>query len=253
MPSQKYTMAPEIWGHAKRIAEHYDLYDEGDLLDRGHDDDVERRGQALARLHRPGRPDHRQVHRHGHGAAEPSEAAWRPRARHLRRAHVPHRPVGLRLHRRQLRGRSDDEARRQARRHHRHRGDRRAVHPAARARRQGAVRLPAHAVVDRRPQQPPDRPGLVRHPAAWLAARVADELRHAADRRLRRRGPRQGRLDRHLPAHPRPDDGPARRRPVEDDRRLVPAGVPRQRRREDGGDPRRVPTRSSTTRRRPRT
>ncbi len=26
MPSQKYTMAPEIWGHAKRIAEHYDLY-----------------------------------------------------------------------------------------------------------------------------------------------------------------------------------------------------------------------------------
>ncbi|MFV0307593.1 MAG: flavin-containing monooxygenase, partial [Desertimonas sp.] len=26
MPTQKYTMAPEIWGHARRIAEHYDLY-----------------------------------------------------------------------------------------------------------------------------------------------------------------------------------------------------------------------------------
>src|SRR6476620_8658979 len=26
MPSQKYTMAPEIWEHAKRIADHYDRY-----------------------------------------------------------------------------------------------------------------------------------------------------------------------------------------------------------------------------------
>jgi cation diffusion facilitator CzcD-associated flavoprotein CzcO len=27
MPSQKYVMAPEIWGHAVRIGQHYDLYD----------------------------------------------------------------------------------------------------------------------------------------------------------------------------------------------------------------------------------
>ena len=35
----------------------------------------------------------------------------------------------------------------------------------------GALRLPAHAVVDRRAQQPPDRPRLVRDARAGLAAR----------------------------------------------------------------------------------
>jgi hypothetical protein len=60
------------------------------------------------------------------------------------------------------RGRAARPARRQARRHHRHRRHRRAVRPAPRARLQGALRLPAHAVVGRRAQQPPDRPGLVR-------------------------------------------------------------------------------------------
>ena len=60
------------------------------------------------------------------------------------------------------RRRADDEPRRQAGRHHRHRRDRGAVHPAARPRRRRAVRVPAHAVVDRRAQQPRDRPRVVR-------------------------------------------------------------------------------------------
>ena len=62
--------------------------------------------------------------------------------------------------------------------------------PPPRARRAGAVRVPTHAVVDRRPQQPSDRPRVVRDARARLAAEVAAELRDAPDRRLRRRGPR---------------------------------------------------------------
>ena len=48
--------------------------------------------------------------------------------------------------------------RRQARRHHRHRRDGRAVRAAPRRGGRAALRLPAHAVVDRRARQPPDRP-----------------------------------------------------------------------------------------------
>ena len=54
------------------------------------------------------------------------------------------------------RGRSD-RPRRQARRHHRHRRDRDPVRPASRPLGQGALRLPAHAVLGRRARQPADR------------------------------------------------------------------------------------------------
>ena len=100
-----------------------------------------------------------------------------------------------------------------------------------------AVRVPAHAVVDRRAQQPRDRTRVVRHARARLATGVAVQLRDAPDRRVRRRGPRQGRLDRHLATHPRP-----RARERGERRGVRPRGVPArlrgERRREDGGDPR---------------
>jgi hypothetical protein len=60
-------------------------------------------------------------------------------------------------------GRADGPAGRQAGGHHRHRRHRGAVHPAPGAGLGRAVRLPAHAVVDRRAQQPADRPRVVRH------------------------------------------------------------------------------------------
>ncbi len=84
--------------------------------------------------------------------------------------------------------------------------------------------------------------------------RVADQLRHAADRRLRRRGPGQGRLDRHRPAHPGPRGqrdhaSPAPSSTPETDRQRP---IERQRRREDGGDPGPGRRRSCRTRPRPR-
>ena len=62
---------------------------------------------------------------------------------------------------------------------------------------QGALRLPAHAVVGRRARQRADRSGLVRRDRhAGLAAALAGELHRQPGRRLRRRGPGAGRLDR---------------------------------------------------------
>ncbi len=109
--------------------------------------------------------------------------------------------------------------------------------PPARARRARAVRVPTHAVVGRRPQQPSDRPRVVRDARARLAEEVAAELRDPPDRRLRRRGPREGRLDRHLATDPGPDRREGRRRQRAHARARRPR-VPRERRREDGGDPR---------------
>ena len=72
---------------------------------------------------------------------------------------VPHQPLGLRVHRRRFERQPDGPAR-QARRHHRHRRDGGAVRAASRRGGRASLRLPAHAVVDRRARQPPDRPGV---------------------------------------------------------------------------------------------
>ena len=166
------------------------------LLDAGDAARVGCRRVAVDHPHRPRRPDPRPLRRDGHRAAQPSEAARCAGYRDVRRPHIPHEPVGLRLHRRRLDRSADDRARRQARRHHRNRRDGGAVHRAARARRRRAVRLPAHTVVDRRARQPPDRPRVVLVARARLAAEVAHELRDAARLRPHGRGPGPRRMDR---------------------------------------------------------
>ena len=180
------------------------------LPDRGHGDAVGRRRQPLARHDEPRRRDARPLHLHGERTAAPAEAARHPRHRVVRGAHVPHQPVGLRLHRRRLR-REPDRSRRQARRHHRHRRHGRAVRAPPRCRGQGAVRLPAHAVVDRRARQPPDRPRVGEHPRRGVAGTADGELQQPRHRHPRVGGSRQRRLDRHhrQPADPAPHRSPA--------------------------------------------
>ncbi len=99
------------------------------LLHRGHRARVGCRRGALDHPHRPRRRDPRPVRGHGYGPAQPAQAARHPRNRDLRGPLLPHEPLGLRVHRRRLGRRADDEPGRQARRHHRDRRDRRAVHP----------------------------------------------------------------------------------------------------------------------------
>ena len=159
---------------------------------------------ALGRPHQPRRRLHRAVRRPRHRSAARAQAARHPGHRVVRRALLPHQPLGLRLHRRRPARRADDEARRQARRHHRHRRHGGAVRAAPRASGEGALRLPAHAVVGRRARQRADRSRLVRrHRHAGLAAALARELHRQPGRRDRDRGPGAGRLDRPVAPHPR--------------------------------------------------
>ena len=96
---------------------------------------------------------------------------------------VPHQPLGLRLHRRRLRRATSTGLR--GKRvgiigTGRHGG---AVRAPPRRGRRAAVRVPAHAVVDRRPRQPADRSGVGGEPRAGLAEAADGELQHPRHRR----------------------------------------------------------------------
>ena len=215
MPKEKYSHAPEILEHSRAIGEHFDLYRNALLPDRGHRAALGRR-RRRAGSSRTDRGDaHARPVRRAwrNGPLHRPEAARHPRHRDVRGPHVPHQPLGLRLHRRRLRRRTSTGL-----------ADKRvgiigtgatAVQcvPHLGEARRAAVRLPAHAVVDRRARQPrrPTRSGPPALEPGWQQQRM-DNFNTLVVRRLRRRGPRQRRLDRHhrqAAAH-----GPARTPPA---------------------------------------
>ena len=235
MPSEKYAHAPEILAHCQRIGKQYGLYDnalfhtEVVSLDwdeaksrwnirtnRGDDFTAQFVGMGTGPLHVPKLP--------GIEGIEFVQGAL-----------VPHQPLGLRLHRRRPQGRADGKTGGQARRHHRHRRHFRAVRAASRARLQGALCLPAHAVVRRHQSQCADRSEMVCGDCdIRLATALAGEFYRQPGRRLRGRGSGAGRLDRFVAANSRQDHGSAARA-------ANPAkhagGVRGFRFREDGGNP----------------
>ncbi len=150
MPKEKYSRAPEILAHSRAIGEQFDLYRDALLPDRGRPrcagtrararwivstnrgDRMRARFVVMANgpLHRPKLP------------GIPGIETFRGHTFHTSRWDYDYTGGdsngGL------------DRARRQARRHHRHRRHRRAVRAAPRRGGEAALRLPAHAVVDRR-------------------------------------------------------------------------------------------------------
>ena len=102
IPTHKYSFAPEILEHSRNIARHYGLYDNA-LLQTGVTELRwdERRG-AVDHQHRSRRPLHRPLGGDGQRAAEPPEAARHPGRQRVPGPHVPHQPVGLRVHRRRF-------------------------------------------------------------------------------------------------------------------------------------------------------
>ena len=173
MPKEKYSYGRRDPGdHSQRIGHHFDLYRDACFQTQVDRPDLGRRVARWTVRHRPRRRDDRPLRRDGDRGAAPAEAAGHPWRRVLRGPHLPHEPVGLRLHRRRHR-RRPRPARRQAGRHHRHRGDGGPVHPPSRRGRGAPVRLPAHPVVGRRPRQPADRPrvGGILEPG-WQQRRI---------------------------------------------------------------------------------
>ena len=174
--------------HASAIGEHFDLYRDALLPDRGHRAALGRRRRALDRL----APIAATCMRarfvvHGERAAATGRSCPASPASRPSRA-TPSTPAA---------GTTTTPAatpsgdltglRRQARRHHRHRRDRGAVRAAPRRAARAALRVPAHAVVGRRARQPPDRPRVgAQSLAAGLAAASAWRTSpRSSSRRLR--------------------------------------------------------------------
>ena len=236
MPSEKYAHAPEILAHCQRIGKQYGLYDNAlfhtEVVSLDWDEAKSRwiirtnRGDAFTAqfvgmgtgpLHVPKLPGIEGIE------------SFKGHSFHTSRWDYDYTggdPVG----------RADGETGRQARRHHRHRRHVRAVRAASRARLQGTLRLPAHAVLRRCPRQRADRSRMVCGDRdIRLAAALAGEFYGQPGRRLRGRRSGAGRLDRSVAAHSRQDHGPAARaaHPAEH-----AGGVRGFRFREDGGNPR---------------
>ena len=158
---------------------------------------LERRRSALACVDESLRRHSRALRHSGGRHGKPSEVAGHSGHRRFQRPLVPYQPLGLWLHRRRSLG-WFDEPRRQARRGDRHRCDGDSVRAVRRRARKAALRVPAHAVVGRSARQQADRSRMGEDAAARLATRAPREFRRHRGGATVRRGPRLGRLDRHL-------------------------------------------------------
>ncbi len=231
VPSEKYVRAPEILEHCRRIAEHFDLYERACLST-----EVTAiawdaaRWRWIIHTNRGDRMSARFLVM-GNGPLHRPKLPGIPGIEDVRGSCVPHQPVGLRVHRRRLQRRTARPGR-QARRDHRHRRHGRPGRSARRRlRRRAYVFQRTPSSIDVRANRPTDASWAASLEPGWQR-RENGEL-HAPDlRRLRRGGPRDGRLDRHhrKAGHeaPRPAPGSGRR----------PGQHPGAGRlREDGADP----------------
>ena len=106
-PPRSTPTPPRSSSTAGASPSHFDLYDDALFSTEVTDVAVGRRLQSLDRPHQPGRRAAGPLRDHGHRPAPPAQAARHPRHRDLRRAQLPHQPVGLRLHRRRSVRRAD--------------------------------------------------------------------------------------------------------------------------------------------------
>ena len=173
MPSEKYARAPEILEHSRAIGRHYDLYRGALLPDRSRPRcaGTKRRARWIVATNRGDRIKARFVAM-SNGPLNRPKLPGIPGIESFAGPLVPHQPLGLRVHRRRLQREPHGPAR-QARRHHRHRRDRGAVRAAPRRSGRAPLRVPAHAVVDRRARQPPDRSGVGEEPRSRAGTSTA--------------------------------------------------------------------------------
>ena len=206
IPTRRYAFGEEIRRHLEAIADRFDLVRRRPVPHRGHPRRVARGRGPVADPHRPRRRGQLPLVRAGRRDPQPHEAARHPGHGGLRRALVPHGPVGLRVHRRRS-ARAPHRPGGQGRRPHRHRGQRHPVRAAAGRVGEAPLRVPAHAVGHRRAGQPAHRSRLRRRARAGLAAGPDGQLPgdHAGPARRGRPGRR--RVDAPLRRRPAPAAG----------------------------------------------
>jgi hypothetical protein len=99
VPTEKYAKGPEIFAHCRRIAEHYDLYRNACLQTEVTEIHWEPTLSRWIIATQPRRRNPRTVRLDGQRIPTEAEIARHRRHHGVRRAHVPHESMGLRLHR----------------------------------------------------------------------------------------------------------------------------------------------------------
>ena len=98
IPKEKYSYGPEIWEHSQAIGRHYDLYRNACFRTQVSELHWDEDSARWTVLHRPRGSHAGALRLPGDRTAEPAQAARNSRDRGLRRALVPHQPLGLRVH-----------------------------------------------------------------------------------------------------------------------------------------------------------
>jgi hypothetical protein len=195
MPAQKYTPAPEILAHSRAIGEFFDS-----TTTRASRPRSPRCAGTTSRHGGSCRPTAATgcgpVRGDGERPAAPSETAGHRGHREFHGAFLPHQPLGLRLHRRRLE-REPHGSGRQASRPSSARAPRRCSASHISGRRPATCTCSSALRPHRRAQQPADRSGVGSVARTGVAAPPDGELQHPRLGRLRTRGPRRRRLDRH--------------------------------------------------------
>lgn len=154
-----------------------------------------RRRLAVGDPHRPRRRDPHEVRDHVRGDPQPHAGAQHPRHDRLPGQGVPHRALGLRVHRGQPDGPRVGEPCRQDGGPRGHGGIRHPVRPATRTLFEAPLCVPANAVGDRLAGEPPDDTGVRGEPVPRLAEGADGQLLGGDDRQAGRRRHGERRLD----------------------------------------------------------
>ena len=212
IPKEKYSFAPEILEHSRRIGEKFDLYRDACFQTQIKEITLERGRMPLDHHHQSRRPHARALRGHVERTAEPAQAARHSRHRQLQGPHLPHQPLGLRLHRRRYHRESAQACATSA-----------SPSSAPARRRSNACRISRKdaqqlyvfqrtpSSVDERGNRPTDPEWAKTLTPGWQKRADGQLQRSSSPAVSAGRGSRQRRLDRH---HPQPRRDRCRRRRI---------------------------------------
>ncbi len=183
VPTRHYAEGPEIFAHCQAIARKYDLYDLAVFQTTVTSTVWDETSQRWVLTTDRGDTMRAKFVICANGTLSKPKLARIDGMDRYRGAFLPHQPLGLRLH-----GGRPREVDRCPRRHHRHGGQRGADRAESRRQCQGAVRLPADAVVDRHTRRLGDRPGMGGLGRTGLAGPTPGQDHRQAARRGREEG-----------------------------------------------------------------
>ena len=168
VPTRHYAKGPEIFAYCQAIAKRYNLYELA-IFQTTVTSTVWNEAEQMWHIeHRSRRPSEGEVRDLRQRHPLQAQAVEDQGHGDLQGPFLSHLAMGLRVHQAGPLGPG-----RQSSRHHRHRRIRGPGHSRPRRGVQGAVRIPAHAVIDRHPRRLADRPRVGAEPETRMAGQAA--------------------------------------------------------------------------------